>query len=122
MSTALAEDRLWAAIGEPSRRRLLDVLLVEGEATPTGLATQLPYSRQAVAKHLAVLERVGLVEPRREGREVRYSVQAGRLEEAIRLMSKVASTWDGRLLAIKRIAEQIHREETASRASNRSPR
>lgn len=111
MSAEVAEDRLWAAIGEPSRRRLLDVLLVQGEATPTALATQLPYSRQAVAKHLAVLERVGLVEPRREGREVHYTVRAKRLEEAIRVMSLVASTWDGRLLAIKRIAEQIHREQ-----------
>ena len=112
MSTTVAEDRLWAAIGEPSRRRLLDALLVQGEATPTVLATQLPYSRQAVAKHLAVLERVGLVEPRREGREVHYTVQAERLEEAIKVMSRVADNWDGRLLAIKRIAEQIHREQT----------
>jgi ArsR family transcriptional regulator, cadmium/lead-responsive transcriptional repressor len=115
MTTAVAEDRLWAAIGEPSRRRLLDVLLVQGEATPTVLATQLPFSRQAVAKHLTVLEGVGLVEPRREGREVHYTVHAKRLEEAIRVMAKVASTWDGRLLAIKRIAEQVHREEESSR-------
>jgi DNA-binding transcriptional ArsR family regulator len=113
--SAAKEDRLWAAIGEPSRRRLLDALLVQGEATPTVLARELPFSRQAVAKHLTVLEKVGLVEPRREGREVHYTVRAKRLEEAIRVMSQVASTWDGRLLAIKRIAEQVHREESRSR-------
>jgi predicted MarR family transcription regulator len=59
----------------------------------------------------AALERVGLVEPRREGREVHYTVQAKRLEEAIEAITRVASTWDARLLAIKRIAEQMHREQ-----------
>jgi ArsR family transcriptional regulator, cadmium/lead-responsive transcriptional repressor len=110
MSVVAAEDELWAAIGEPSRRRLLDLLLGFGEATPTMLATQLPFTRQAVAKHLAVLRHVGLVRERRQGREVRYTVQAERLEEAVQVMSQVATGWDGRLLAIKRIAEQLHSE------------
>ncbi len=46
-------EGLWAAIGEPSRRRLLDVLLVRGESTPSALAGELPFTRQAVSKHLA---------------------------------------------------------------------
>ena len=63
-----ADGELWEAVAEPSRRRVLDLLLIDGEATPTMLATRLPVTRQAVAKHLAVLTRAGLVESHRHGR------------------------------------------------------
>ena len=53
------------------RRRVLDVLLDRGEATGTIVAGELPVTRQAVAKHLAVLGRAGLVEGTRRGRDVR---------------------------------------------------
>jgi ArsR family transcriptional regulator, cadmium/lead-responsive transcriptional repressor len=101
-----SEDELLAAVADPSRRRLLDVLLAHGEATPTALAAELPFTRQAVAKHLAVLDRVGLVESRRQGREVRYSVRAERLDAATGVLAAVAARWDRRLRAIKEIAER----------------
>ena len=44
-----------AAVAEPGRRRVLDALVALGEATPTALAKDLPFTRQAVSKHLAVL-------------------------------------------------------------------
>ena len=99
------DEELWAAVADPSRRGVLDLLLAAGEATPTSLARDLPFTRQAVAKHLAVLERVGLVEPRRAGREVRYAVLPDRLDAATRAMERVAARWDERLAAIKRLAE-----------------
>jgi DNA-binding transcriptional ArsR family regulator len=48
-------DDLWAAVADPTRRRLLDALLARGEATATTLAGDVPVTRQAVAKHLSVL-------------------------------------------------------------------
>jgi ArsR family transcriptional regulator, cadmium/lead-responsive transcriptional repressor len=105
------EEELWAAVGEPSRRRLLDVLLARGEATPSALAKEVPFTRQAVTKHLAVLDRAGLVEARRQGREVRYVVRPERLDAATRAMARVAAQWDQRLQAIKHLAETAHREE-----------
>lgn len=105
------EEELWAAVGEPSRRRLLDVLLARGEATPSALAEELPLTRQAVTKHLAVLDRAGLVEARRQGREVRYVVRPERLDAATQAMAMVAARWDQRLQAIKHLAEAAHREE-----------
>jgi DNA-binding transcriptional ArsR family regulator len=98
-------DRLWAALGDPMRLRLLDLLLERGEATASALATALPITRQGVAKHLAVLERSELVMARRTGREVRFAVREARLDQARRQMAQVAARWDERLLAIKRIAE-----------------
>jgi DNA-binding transcriptional ArsR family regulator len=103
-------DELWAAVADPTRRRLLDVLLAHGEATATTLAGELPVTRQAVAKHLAVLDRAGLVEGRRQGREVRYAVRPERLDAATRWMARVAEQWDERLAAIKRIAEAAEQQ------------
>ena len=102
-------DELWAAVADPTRRRLLDALLAQGDATATTLAREVPVTRQAVAKHLAVLDRAGLVEGGRQGREVRYAVRPERLDLAARSLARVASQWDQRLLAIKRIAESAAR-------------
>jgi DNA-binding transcriptional ArsR family regulator len=106
---AESDEQLLAAVAEPSRRQLLDALLARGEATATTLAGDSPLTRQAVSKHLGVLDRAGLVESRREGREVRYAVRAERLNAATRSMAELAADWDERLQAIKRLAEARER-------------
>ena len=106
-------DELWSAVADPTRRRVLDVLLERGEATATTVAGELPVTRQAVAKHLAVLDRAGLVEARRHGRERRYEVRPQRLDAATRSLAQVAAEWDARLAGIKRIAEAAAREREA---------
>ena len=113
MSRGAAErvdDELWSAVGDPTRRRLLDLLLVHGHGTATTLGQQLPVTRQAVAKHLGVLDRVGLVRAAPAGREKRYSVDEAQLARAVAQLSSVGSAWDARLQRIKRIAEAIERE------------
>lgn len=107
--SAASGDELLAAAADPSRRRLLDLLLEDGEASQTALAQRVPFTRQAVAKHLAVLERAGLVERRRRGREVLYAVRRERLDEAGRAMATVAARWERRLLKIKELAEAAQR-------------
>jgi DNA-binding transcriptional ArsR family regulator len=99
-------DRLWAALGDPMRIRLLDLLLERGEATASTLAGALPITRQGVSKHLVVLEREGFVTSRRSGRELRYAVRGERLDEARAALARVAARWDTRLAAIKDMAEQ----------------
>ena len=104
-------ETLVAAVTEPTRRQLLDLLLERGESTATALADSLPITRQAVSKHLVVLDRVGLVEGRRSGRETRYSVDVAQLDRATRSLGALASSWDARLARIKRIAEAAHAEQ-----------
>lgn len=106
------DDELWSAIGDPTRRRLIDVLLQEGAGTATSLGHHLPVTRQAVAKHLTVLDRVGLVRAGVAGREKRYQVDEARLERVVAQLSSVGSAWDARLRRIKRIAESIQRGAT----------
>ena len=98
-------DEVLVALAEPMRRRLLDAVSAHPQTTATELAANLPVTRQAIVKHLAVLEGAGLVEARKQGREVRFSVRAERLESTARWMHGVAAAWDERLNAIKRLAE-----------------
>jgi DNA-binding transcriptional ArsR family regulator len=108
--TMQADDELWSAIGDPSRRRVLDLLVSNGEASASWLAGHVPFSRQAVSKHLVVLEQAGLVSRRKHGREVLYQVEADRLDQATQAMADLAAQWDRRLAAIKRLAEVAHAE------------
>jgi DNA-binding transcriptional ArsR family regulator len=91
---------------------MLDLLLTEGGGTATSLSDHLPVTRQAVAKHLAVLDRVGLVRAETAGRERRFSVDEPQLARAAAQLAAVGSAWDARLRRIKRIAETIERGRT----------
>jgi ArsR family transcriptional regulator, cadmium/lead-responsive transcriptional repressor len=115
--TAQAGDELWSAIADPSRRRVLDLLVSNGDVSASWLAGQVPFSRQAVSKHLVVLEEAGLVSRRKQGREVLYQVEADRLVQAIRAMADLAARWDRRLGSIKRLAEAAHAEAKKSEGS-----
>jgi DNA-binding transcriptional ArsR family regulator len=101
----VAEDVL-TALADPTRRVLLERISGHGYATATLLARELPISRQAVVQHLAVLDAVGLVQGRREGRERRFEVRTEPLVETARWIDDLAVQWDLRLERIKRIAER----------------
>ena len=107
MSAAVAgpAPAVFAALADPTRWRLLGTLAQQGEGTATTLAAELPVSRPAVIKHLAVLDRAGLVTHRRAGREVRYRVEPARLDETARRIAALAAAWDTRLAALKALAE-----------------
>ncbi|GII59357.1 hypothetical protein Pth03_77460 [Planotetraspora thailandica] len=105
-----AVDSVLVALSDPTRRQLLDLLAVQGEATATTLAERLPVSRQAVVKHLAVLDTAGLVSSSRIGREVRYTVRPAALDATARWMTALAASWDRRLANIRRAAEAAERD------------
>jgi DNA-binding transcriptional ArsR family regulator len=104
MAMGSIEDVL-VALADPTRRAVLDRLSTQGEATATALASVIPISRQAIVQHLFVLDAAGLVHAQRSGRERRFEVNPARLSETARWIDGLAAQWDGRLAAIKRIAE-----------------
>ena len=112
-SPAPFNEKLWFAIAEPSRRKLIEVLLLKGEATASRLADDVPFSRQAVSKHLAVLKGAGLVKERKTGKEVRFSLLPEGLSVAAQELSRAAMLWDERLQKIKYIAETLIEKERA---------
>jgi len=97
---------VFAALGDETRWNILGAL-GEGDASASALAGRLPVTRQAIAKHLAVLQEVGLVESVRVGRELRYRVLGAELSEAARRLDRIGAEWERRLATIKRIAEEL---------------
>ena len=97
---------VFAALGDETRWSVL-AALGEGDASASALAGRLPVSRQAIAKHLAVLQEVGLVEPVRVGREVQYRVLGARLRDTATRLDAIGEQWDRRLAAIREIAESL---------------
>jgi DNA-binding transcriptional ArsR family regulator len=95
------DDELWSAVGDPIRRRMLDLLLAGGGGTATTLSEQLPVTRQAVAKQLSSLADAGLLHATRAGRETRYEVTPEPLEDAVEWMVSVGTAWDDRLAALR---------------------
>jgi len=99
------DGNVWKALADPTRRRLLD-LLKEGPRTTGELSSRFPLSRFAVMKHLAVLERAGLVIVEREGRERWNHLNAVPLREICeRWISGYAGHWAASLLRLKRQLE-----------------
>ena len=100
-----AVDAVFAALADPTRRAVMG-RLAEEPASASALAGELPVTRQAVAKHLAALDRAGLVAPRREGRELRYALDPAPMGDAMAWMASVGAQWDDRLAGLARRAAQ----------------
>jgi DNA-binding transcriptional ArsR family regulator len=97
---------MFAALADETRWSIL-AMLGEGDASASALAGRLPVTRQAIARHLAVLEGTGLVEPVRVGREVRYRVIGAQLSATARRLEEIGAAWDRRLATIREIAEEL---------------
>jgi DNA-binding transcriptional ArsR family regulator len=81
-STVDALERVGTALADPTRRRILLVLL-DGGAYPADLADALGSGRTNISNHLACLRGCGLVRAQREGRQVRYELSSPRLAHAL---------------------------------------
>ena len=99
---------VFAALGDETRWSIL-AALGEGDASASALAGRLPVSRQAIAKHLAVLQEVGIVEPVRIGREVQYRVIGAELSATAHRLDAIGAEWDRRVAVIRDIAEGLQK-------------
>jgi len=100
-----AVDAVFVALADPTRRELLELLGDRAAASATALASRLPVTRQAVVKHLAILEESELVTRHRAGREVVFTVRPERLVATASWMTSLAASWEERLQLLKRVAE-----------------
>lgn len=104
MSTALTAA--FAALGDDTRWEIL-VRLGRGPASASGLAQELPITRQAIARHLEVLRAAGLVDAERHGRQVRFRAVGSRLSSLSRDLQAIARGWERRLAHVKEAAESL---------------
>jgi DNA-binding transcriptional ArsR family regulator len=99
-------DAVFAALADPTRLRVLETLAERPTVTATGLAAELPISRQAIAKHLSALRGAGLVSGARVGRETRYALEGEALDDAAAWIATVGDEWDRHLGALRRTLDR----------------
>src|ERR671911_1685008 len=95
-------DAVFAALADPTRRRVIETLAAGSTVTASGLAAQLPITRQAVSKHLGALSRAHLVRSARVGRETQYRLEAGAPGGAARWVGRGGAGGGGRLRQLQR--------------------
>ncbi len=100
---------VFQALADPTRRTLLRALSASGPSTLAELSSGVPVSRQAVSKHLALLQEAGLVVGRGEARGRRYELTPAPLADALGWMLDVGAGWDDRLARLKRQVESRRR-------------
>jgi DNA-binding transcriptional ArsR family regulator len=112
---AVAEE-VFTALADPTRRGILAALAAGGPATATDLAVHLPISRQAIAKHLALLAEAGLVaaEPG-ERRRVRYRLRSAPMQVAQQFLAALARDWDRQLDALQDHLDVVAAAQPTSR-------
>ena len=100
--TEAIAEQVFVALADPTRRAVLAELAARGPATATDLADRLPITRQAIAKHLALLAEVGLVTAAPgERRRVRYRLRSAPMQVAQQFLAALARDWDGPLAALR---------------------
>ena len=105
MSAQPRQAELFAALGDPTRLRLVRRLSAEGPLSITRLTEGEPVTRQAVTKHLEVLAGAGLVRGARQGRERLWRLDPRPLEDARRFLDDVSRRWDDALARLKLLVE-----------------
>lgn len=103
-------DAVFAALADGTRRRVLRAVVVDGPITATTIADDLPVSRQAIAKHLQILQAAGLVRSERSGRESRYEASTGAMRPAVDWIDATDAAWSRRLGDLGR---EVARRRTA---------
>jgi DNA-binding transcriptional ArsR family regulator len=101
-----AEARVFAALGDPTRLRLVAVLCAGGAFSIAQLTATTDISRQGVTKHLQVLAQAGVVSDVKSGRERLWQLQPGQIEEAKRTLEVIGKQWETALGRLKAFAEK----------------
>lgn len=97
---------VFAALGDETRLQLVARLSTGGPLSITKLTEGFPMTRQAITKHLRVMEQAGLVRSIVQGRESLWQVDAARVAEARRHLDRISSQWDERLVRLRRLVER----------------
>jgi DNA-binding transcriptional ArsR family regulator len=97
---------LFAALGDETRLRLVARLCGGGPMSITRLTAGSNVTRQAITKHLRMMEKAGLLRSRRRGRESVWQLEQGRLEEARQHLERISKQWDAALGRLRALVEK----------------
>lgn len=102
--TVFPVHETFRALGDPTRRQIVDWLAEGDSTTATEVARRLPISRQAVARHMTTLQESGVVHGTRRGREYRYRLNPEPLDEAAHWLRRRTASWER---ALERLADHL---------------
>lgn len=105
-STVVAEDKIFRALADPSRRAIFESL-THGEAPVKALTARFDISQPAVSQHLAILKDAGLVDGRREGRRVYYRVEPRGMKPLIDWIAHYRAFWTERVDRLEQLLEKL---------------
>jgi DNA-binding transcriptional ArsR family regulator len=105
MPGSTGPDAVFSALSDPTRREVMRRLSEDGPTTLVELAADLPVTRQAISKHLVVLEEAGLVRVSGDTRRRTYRLTPRPLTDAMGWMIDVGAEWDERLDSLRRHVE-----------------
>jgi DNA-binding transcriptional ArsR family regulator len=105
MVTYNSESSTFAALADPTRRTILDLLRVEPIAAGR-IAAHFPVSRPAIAKHVRILKQAGLVTERADGRSRYYALDPAGLAAVDQWLQPYRAGWAARLVALKHVVEE----------------
>ncbi|HWM20006.1 MAG TPA: winged helix-turn-helix domain-containing protein [Ilumatobacteraceae bacterium] len=105
MGAAASPAAALAALADPTRQQILELLSEHGPQSASALATRLPITRQAIAKQLRILTEAGLVQADRDGREVLFDLVAGGAADAASWLAATADRWQQRIDRLHRLVD-----------------
>ncbi len=97
---------LFSALGDETRLRLVARLSQDGPQSIHALTTGTAMSRQAVRKHLRVLDDAGLARSERRGREMVWAVRAERMADAQQYLAQISAEWDARVDRLRALLDE----------------
>lgn len=106
MTVTALEDRVFHALADPSRRAIFESLC-EGEAPVKALTGRFELSQPAISQHLSTLLKAGLVDRRKEGRQVFYRVEPEGLSPLVDWVARYRSFWNQRLGQLETLLEEM---------------
>ena len=96
---------VFQAIADPTRRAILTLLAVQA-LTPGAIADNFKSSRQTISRHIQILAECELLEPEQNGREIRYHINAKKMNEVANFIEPFRKLWDGRFNKLESIMKQ----------------
>ncbi|MCF0063254.1 metalloregulator ArsR/SmtB family transcription factor [Dyadobacter chenwenxiniae] len=97
---------IFQAIADPTRRAILSLIAMQA-LTPNTMAEKFDMSRQAVSKHIKVLNECGLIRPEQSGREIYYHFNAKKMQEFDNWLAQFRQSWETQFNQLDKVLATI---------------
>jgi DNA-binding transcriptional ArsR family regulator len=101
---------LFQALADPTRRAILTLIAIQA-LTPTAMAEKFDMSRQAVSKHIKVLQECELIKPEQSGREIYYHFNAKKMQELDNWLAQFRKIWETQFNQLDKVLSTLKKQK-----------